>query len=432
LNEVGDALLQGLQSRRERRAGDSHTTEKVRGIGASDRRFPRQGPVSTSRPRAWRPPPAEWQEEARSLRGVNDLFTDGGAALQAAMGEVRDPGSETRHREVAWELYTPYAQMVLKGGYVFAVADGGEVSIVRVAKAGYTLDADELRKRAEETRWEDLELLEALRTGVVDHSDDTPKICSFARNRVGASKFAAELCGKVEAEAEEGFVRLRARPGYIPAIWRRTDMVPKPNGKLRLVLDRSALGDVMVWDGERFVPVSPNKNTRREELPELRWTSIQTVLEAGSIVADATRLAGGTVVGGTYDLKDWFRQLAVRADEVWKGGYRAGASTVEDLRLQMGGVTSASIAHRLGMLIAALLLEDLDTGLGELASRAPADMALSWAGLAAWQDARRTACGGEKGAERPYDLRNFQDDFTLQVISGLKDWADGVIRACLG
>lgn len=98
-----------------------------------------------------------------------------------------------------------------------------------------------------------------------------------------------------------------------------------------------------------------------------------------------------------------------------------------DHRLQMGGVATASIAHQLGMLIAVLLLEDLDRALVELVAGDP----VRWAGLTAWRKARRAASGGEAGADRPYDLRNFQGDFTPLLESGLGAWADGVIRASL-
>jgi hypothetical protein len=133
------------------------------------------------------------------------------------------------------------------------------------------------------------------------------------------------------------------------------------------------------------------------------------------------------VEGGTYDLKDWFRQLAVCSTERWKGRYRSGGGWVDDRRLQMGGVAAATIAHRLGMLLAALLLEDLDRALAALLLEEPG----RFPGLAEWREERRAACGGEVGCDRPYDLRNFQDDFTFQVESDLSAWADGVIRASL-
>ena len=71
------------------------------------------------------------------------------------------------------------------------------------------------------------------------------------------------------------------------------------------------------------------------------------------------------MVGGTYDMKDWFRQVVVRGDERWKGSYRSGKRTAENHRLQIGGVAAASIAHRLGMLLVVLLLEDIDRALAD-------------------------------------------------------------------
>ena len=83
------------------------------------------------------------------------------------------------------------------------------------------------------------------------------------------------MAAKVAGEVEKNFVFLRQGHWSIPAIWRRVDMVPKPNGKLRLVIDRLAGFDVWVWDGAGFVPLSPNQNTDKAELPEFRWTNLQ-------------------------------------------------------------------------------------------------------------------------------------------------------------
>jgi hypothetical protein len=114
---------------------------------------------------------------------------------------------------------------------VFAVADDGKVSIQSVEKAEFSFDADTLLARAEAIGWSDLELLEVLRTGAERHADAVDE--------------------HVDAEVEKGFVVRTLRPSSIPAVWRPTNMVPKSNGKLRFVIDRSALGDVEVWVGRR-------------------------------------------------------------------------------------------------------------------------------------------------------------------------------------
>jgi len=245
----------------------------------------------------------------------------------------------------------------------------------------------------------------------------------------------------------KGFVRRRrGLPWSIPAVARRTNVIPKEapvDGapqRWRCVVDRSDGERVWVFDGVREMPAAPNANTEKTELPELRWTSLQSVMEGGTCVADATRLTGGSVFGGTYDAKDWFRQLAVCATERWKGAYKVGDVWVEDLRLQMGGVAAATIAHRMGMLIAVLLLENLDEELrkllgedlgGEDAAAAREEEEPWMAPLRAWRMERRATCAGVPGADRPYDLRNFQDDFTFQVLEALAPWADKVIRDSL-
>ena len=134
------------------------------------------------------------------------------------------------------------------------------------------------------------------------------------------------MAANVASEVAKGFVDVSARPASVPSVWRTTDALPKPNGKLRFVIDRSAKGARPVWDGQDYVALDPNSHTNKSELPEVRWTTIQVVLEGGSIVADAARATGGTVKGCTYDMKDWFRQVVVRATSGGRGatGRKAG------------------------------------------------------------------------------------------------------------
>jgi len=54
-------------------------------------------------------------------------------------------------------------------------------------------------------------------------------------------------------------------------------------------VNRSDSNDVYVFDGKQFLPAAPNANTAKLELSDLRWASIQTVLEGGTIPADAAQ-----------------------------------------------------------------------------------------------------------------------------------------------
>ena len=193
-------------------------------------------------------------------------------------------------------------------------------------------------------------MLDALEWGVWDHSPGTPRVCIFARPLKGAVAHTDVLQAKLDEEVDKGFVRRRrGLPWSVPAVARRTNAIPKGAAvdgapqRWRCVVGRSD-GELMwVFGGVREMPAAPNANTEKTELPELRWTSLQSVMEGGTCVADATRLARGSVFGGTYDAKDWFRQLAACATERWKGAYKVGDAWVEDLRLQMGGVAAATI-----------------------------------------------------------------------------------------
>jgi len=263
-------------------------------------------------------------------------------------------------------------------------------------------------------------MLDALEWGVWDHSPGTPRVCIFARPLKGAVAHTDVLQAKLDEEVDKGFVRRRrGLPWSVPAVARRTNVIPKGAAvdgapqRWRCVVGRSDGELVWVFGGVREMPAAPNANTEKTELPELRWTSLQSVMEGGTCVADATRLVGGSVFGGTYDAKDWFRQLAACATERWKGAYKVGGAWVEDLRLQMGGVAAATIAHRMGMLIAVLLLENLDEALRKLLGEeldgedaaAAREAEGPWLGpLRAWRAERRATCAGAPGADRPAEL----------------------------
>ena len=93
-------------------------------------------------------------------------------------------------------------------------------------------------------------------------------------------------------------------------------MAHKANGKLRLVINRSTPGQVVVWDEERSLSISPNANTDKAGFPEVRRASLQPIVEAGSNLGGATQLFKGSRAGGTRCLKDGFRRLLVRAGEM--------------------------------------------------------------------------------------------------------------------
>ena len=96
---------------------------------------------------------------------------------------------------------------------------------------------------------------------------------------------------------------------------------------------------------------------------------------------------------------------------------------MDDWRIQMGGMAAASIVHRLGLLLAVLLRENLDRARVLLLPEEPERLTE----LVAWREERRAACPGVAGADRPYDLRNSQDDFPFQVASEPGGLAGGVL-----
>jgi len=131
--------------------------------------------------------------------------------------------------------------------------------------AEHSFDAAELLRRAERINWPDKELLEALVHGVVDHSEDTPKLCVVTWPGKGVAEHTAELSDKVDAEVRQGWIRDREGAASVPMVWRGVGVVLKASGKIRLVVNRSDRRTTRVWDGRRFVAVSPNQNTATDE-----------------------------------------------------------------------------------------------------------------------------------------------------------------------
>jgi hypothetical protein len=286
----GRALLQELQSRKERSGGD-HWLDDAPGVSAGDRRAP---------------PSEEWKRQAKALQRYQLLFTDEGGGLGKAMALVEDPLLTEPFAVGPWDRYTPFAQMVLGAGHDFAVSEDGRVTIQEVEEADHSFDATEIPRRARAIGWEDKELLGALEWGARDHSGSTPRVCIFARALKGAVAHADVLERKVEEEVAKGSVgRREAHPYGVPAVGRRTNVIPKGEAvegqeqRWRCLVDRSDGKTVFVADGERSVPATPNTNTEKLELPRFRWASIQAVMEGGTIVADAAKRTGGVVEGGT-------------------------------------------------------------------------------------------------------------------------------------
>ena len=108
------------------------------------------------------------------------------------------------------------------------------------------------------------------------------------------------LQAKRNEDVDKGLVRRRrGMPWPVPAGARRTSVIPKGAAvdgapqPWRCAVGRSDGALVWVFGRVREMPAAPSVNTEKRELPELRWTLLQSVMEGGTCVADATRLVGG-------------------------------------------------------------------------------------------------------------------------------------------
>jgi hypothetical protein len=118
----------------------------------------------------------------------------------------------------------------------------------------------------------------------------------------------------VSGEEAKGFVRRAKRCTTVLVVWRRVNLVSK-GIKWRVAIGRSSQVK-LILSGPRdrsdsingvAYPMSPNANTSKVDMAELEWTSLWALAEAGSVVADAARAAGGEAHGRTYDLEGWHR-----------------------------------------------------------------------------------------------------------------------------
>ena len=94
--------------------------------------------------------------------------------------------------------------------------DDGGPRIQEVAEVDHSFDAAKLRQRAELIDWPGKRLIEALTTGVADHSGGTPKLCVVTRPGKGVALHEAELEEKLDAEVAKGFLRGAREPRACP------------------------------------------------------------------------------------------------------------------------------------------------------------------------------------------------------------------------
>ena len=357
------ALWQQALTRRDRPIREGWL-EPVSAVGEelSLRRFPGYGREVAGRPPTWVAPSSELIQEVAGLSHYRQLFRDNGVAAHAAMEWARNPTGKEMEIVVAYDMYTLLARRVFEQGYVFRVEpESGKPGIQMVEPIPIVptgVDRERLAQWAEQHDWPDQETIVGLRWGFGDHSDQTPRLCSFARNGVKTEEERETWRTKVAAEEEKGYVRRvpgNAENPYavfaVPIVWRRTAVIPKPHspGKWRFIVNRS------LDKGEAHAP-----NTFSEPRPfhVAEWLSKSKVAEATAIlkaVAQRAGLGNEFFVGGlTGDGVDWFKLWNERADEAWKEGYQhVDGGTVWDERLQMGSSSAPIAGERVGHLCSA-------------------------------------------------------------------------------
>ena len=223
------------------------------------------------------PPAEDLRRAVAELSSYRELFTDGGEAVHGAMEWARGVGGKELEKVVPYDTYTPLAKRVLEAGYVFRVEPASgkpsiqEVQPVKVSEA--TIALDRLIAWAGEIRWPDRKTVQGWQWGFTDGSDDTPRLCSFARIGAEGEEERVAWRAKVAKEVESGHVHIikgtEANPfavTTVPIVWRRTAVIPKPHrvGEFRLIVNRS------LDQGESH---APNSFSEAEPYVEAEWLS---------------------------------------------------------------------------------------------------------------------------------------------------------------
>ena len=132
------------------------------------------------------------------------------------------------------------------------------------------------------------------------------------------------IYGMRSEEIEQGWIGPpKQHSASVPFQVRPGNLEPKPGGRKRLVWNASwpALGsiDSAVEDGTgRRVLSEPNVSTVLPPEMEFEWSAIETNNEVTYIMAAGERSLGAPMLGRTFDIKQWFRQLSTATLDRWK------------------------------------------------------------------------------------------------------------------
>jgi len=288
---------------------------------------------------------------------------------QAQKGELSVNRQRARSSHKSGELrllmkdYHPKISEVIKLGFSVSFINKEGPTIVRLAKIDDSLwgfKASVIRKEAIAMKWEDRELIEFLKYGFYDYSEDTPPISSISPQQKKALVNVEKFSKDIEKELDKGWMDARPTqwPSYIPFRTTPGSVEPKKQpGEIRVVWNAShplphARDGVIIDKKVGEMPINSNASTTLPRWLQFERTAIESISLAIEIIIPLAKEMRLPILGRTYDFEKWFRQLKMAHTEAWKSNITMSASFHSDLRMQMGRSASAHSGQRLSSLIA--------------------------------------------------------------------------------
>jgi hypothetical protein len=254
----GDGQVQycrGTSRRRRARGVAFRRALMAKGTEPCHRPFPlRDQAPATARPDNPREPPQSLVARKRALGNYTQLYEPGAlrpwdVALQhAERNEAAADGDWSAHRarggtEVRVQSgdFTAHALEVFDAGFTFVVDEHGRPPVLKPkTPGGWGIKHDAMRAELQTLNWRDQELGFFLEWGVLDYSENTPRVSSFSPNHQSVIDNAAAYGKTLDKEVTCGWaVGPRSFPFTVPAFIRPGGSKMKRDGTSRNLVDAS-------------------------------------------------------------------------------------------------------------------------------------------------------------------------------------------------
>lgn len=344
-------------------------------------------------------------------------------------GDVHLPSLPPKFVATKLEDYAPEARAIIELGFTIRVLPNGHLEVIEEAEVSSAINAAAFIEMAAAAGIQDQEALRIITFGAKSFSKP-PQVCSFSAAHGSVRDNIKKVKEVIQSEIDqEWYTPTSSIPATLPCTFLRTKVVPKSNGNIRLTFDSSFPrgetegSETLAFDGS-MRPIAPNLNTDQTLRTPIDWTSIEEIALAAEVISECSKFCGVGTAMITYDLKSWFRQIPRHSLHQWMSQLACAGFAVMDTSLGMGQSDSADWGQRLSLIIVQILLYALDL---EFETEFHDCKEPWYLKLQEYRRIRSLKFSDVKQA-RPYSLLPFQDDFPLEIISPILEWADTSIR----